>query len=157
MDGGPRDVDWPHRDASRFVEVDGLRWHVQLFGDGPDLLLLHGTGASTHSFRALAPLLAKRFRVIVPDLPGHARTATPSSSRMTVDGMAHSVAGLVAALDARPVLGVGHSAGAAVLVRMALDRRASFAGIVGLNPALMPLAGLLRIMSPMARPRRWIS
>ncbi len=43
--------DWPHREASRFVEAAGLRWHVQEFGspDAPTLLLLHGTGAATHS------------------------------------------------------------------------------------------------------------
>lgn len=143
--------DWPHRDASRFVEVDGLRCHVQVFGSGPDLLLLHGTGASTHSFRELAPLLAARHRVIVPDLPGHARTATPSARHMTVDGMARVMAALVGALGAEPVLAVGHSAGAAVLVRMALDRRAAFAGIVGLNAALVPLGGLLKVLSPMAK------
>ena len=38
------------------------------------LLLLHGTGAATHSWRALAPLLAERFTVVAPDLPGHGFT-----------------------------------------------------------------------------------
>ena len=36
---------------SRFVEAAGLRWHVQILGNGPTLLLVHGTGASTHSWR----------------------------------------------------------------------------------------------------------
>ncbi len=66
-------ADWPNRDASRFVRSGRLLWHVQVLGDGPDLLLLHGTGASTHSVAALARRLAGRFRVIAPDLP-----ATPS-------------------------------------------------------------------------------
>ena len=70
--------DWPNREASRFVEAGGLRWHVQQMGRGPVLLLLHGTGASTHSWRALLPLLAKSFTVVAPDLPGHGFTATPS-------------------------------------------------------------------------------
>ena len=53
--------DWPHREASRFVEAAGLRWHIQEFGraEAPTLLLLHGTGAATHSWRGLAPLLAQ--------------------------------------------------------------------------------------------------
>ncbi|NBQ74895.1 MAG: alpha/beta hydrolase, partial [Acetobacteraceae bacterium] len=50
--------DWPNRTASRFVEAGGLNWHVQLMGQGPCLLLLHGTAAATHSWRDLAPLLA---------------------------------------------------------------------------------------------------
>ena len=52
--------DWPNRDASRFVEAAGLTWHVQIAGQGPVLLLLHGTGASTHSWRDLLPGLAER-------------------------------------------------------------------------------------------------
>ena len=66
--------DWPNRTYSRFVQAARLRWHVQLMGDGPALLLLHGTGAATHSWRALAPLLAERFTVVAPDLPGHGFT-----------------------------------------------------------------------------------
>jgi magnesium chelatase accessory protein len=63
--------DWPNRDCSRFVESGGLRWHVQRCGTGPVCLLIHGTGASTHSFRDLMPLLATHFDVIAIDLPGH--------------------------------------------------------------------------------------
>ena len=67
-------ADWPNRDASRFVEAGGLRWHVQVMGTGPVALLVHGMGASSHSWRDVAPLLASRFTVIIPDLPGHAFT-----------------------------------------------------------------------------------
>src|SRR3954465_13439845 len=72
--------DWPHREASRFIEAAGLRWHVQIMGQGPAALLLQGTGGSTHSFRDLAPLLARRFTVVMPDLPGHGLNATPAPS-----------------------------------------------------------------------------
>lgn len=69
-------ADWPNRAASRFVTASGLTWHVQAMGapEAPVLLLLHGTGAATHSWAGLAPLLAARFRVIAPDLPGHGFT-----------------------------------------------------------------------------------
>ena len=56
-----------------------IRWHVQRMGAGPALLLLHGTGAATHSWRALAPLLAEHFTVVAPDLPGHGFTGPPGS------------------------------------------------------------------------------
>ena len=62
--------DWPNRAHSRFVAAGGLSWHVQRMGAGPKLLMLHGTGASTHSFRDLAPLLAEEFDVAAPELPG---------------------------------------------------------------------------------------
>lgn len=131
--------DWPNREASRFVEAGGLRWHVQVMGQGPVLLLAHGTAASTHSWRALAPLLARRFTVVAPDLPGHGFTSMPPSGRLSLPGMAGALAALVEALGTPPRHAAGHSAGAAVLVRMALDGRIAPEGIIGLNAALMPM------------------
>jgi magnesium chelatase accessory protein len=133
--------DWPNRETSRFVRAAGLRWHVQVMGTGPTLLLLHGAGAATHSWRALAPLLARDFQVIAPDLPGHGFTETPGSAGLSLIGMADAVAGLLDALDAKPHLAVGHSAGAAIAIRMRLDGRVGEGGVVGLNGALAPFPG----------------
>ncbi len=132
---------WPNREASRFVLAAGLRWHVQVTGSGPPLLLLHGTGAATHSWRDLAPLLARDFTVVAPDLPGHGFTQTPGGDGLSLEGMARGVAGLVKALGVEPRRIVGHSAGAAVALRLALDRGAGADGIVGLNAALQPFPG----------------
>ncbi len=66
----------PGLTAASFAPA-AIEWHVQQMGQGPKLLLLHGTAASTHSFRALAPLLAPHFTLLIPDLPGHAFTETP--------------------------------------------------------------------------------
>ncbi len=137
--------------SERTVQAGGLRWHVRVEGAGPAMLLLHGTGASSHSFGALVPRLAARFTVVVPDLPGHARTSTPGAAGLSVDGMAASTAALLDALAMRPRVAVGHSAGAAVLVRMALDRRLALDALVGLNAALLPLDGPMRVFSPMAK------
>src|ERR1700761_4966325 len=127
--------DWPNREASRFVEVGGLRWHVQMMGEGPVALLAHGTGAATHSWRDLAPLLAHRFTVVAPDLPGHGFTATPSRHRLSLPGMAHDLGALCTKLGLRPAIVVGHSAGAAILTRMALDGLIAPNLIVSLNGA----------------------
>ncbi len=131
--------DWPNRDASRFVEAGGLRWHVQVMGSGPVLLLLHGTAAATHSWRDLMPRLAARFTVVAPDLPGHGFTSAPPPQRLSLPGMARAVTDLVAALGMTPALAAGHSAGAAILLRMALDGGIAPRAIVGLNAALLPL------------------
>jgi magnesium chelatase accessory protein len=127
---------WPHRGYSRFVEAGGIRWHVQVAGHGPALLLLHGSGGSTHSWARLLPLLTPYFTVVAPDLPGHAFTAAPSPERISLPGVAGLVASLLAELGVRPALAAGHSAGAAVALRMTLDGTLSPAGLVGLNPAL---------------------
>lgn len=144
-------ADWPNRDASRFVEAGGLEWHVQTMGRGPTLLLIHGTGASTHSWRDVMPRLARRFTVIAPDLPGHGFTSRASGAGMSLPGMSRLVGDLLTALNVRPGLAVGHSAGAAILVRMALDRCFASRALVGLNGAFLPFEGVLRIFSPAAK------
>jgi magnesium chelatase accessory protein len=144
--------DWPNRDASRFVAAGGLRWHVQVMGQGPVALLAHGTGAATHSWRDLAPLLARRFTVVAPDLPGHGFTATPPRQRLSLPEMAHDLAALCAKLDVKPDIAIGHSAGAAIITRMALDRVIAPKLIVSLNGAYLPFGGLAaQLFSPLAK------
>ena len=146
--------DWPNRAVSRFVEAADLRWHVQEFGepDAPVLLLLHGTGAATHSWRKLAPLLAADFRVVAPDLPGHGFTDPLPSRRLSLPGMAEAVAGLVEMLGIAPRVAAGHSAGAAVLCRMCLDGAIDPGLLVAFNGALKPFPGPAAFLFPtMAR------
>ena len=133
--------DWPNRQYSRFLTAGGLRWHVQVAGSGPALLLLHGTAASTHSFADLLPLLAERFTVVAPDLPGHAFTETPPLDRLTLPGMAAAVGALVRELRVSPEIVVGHSAGAAIGIRMCLDGVIAPRLVVSLSGALLPLRG----------------
>jgi len=143
-------LDWPNRAASRFVSAGGLRWHVQEMGSGPTVLLVHGTGASTHSWRHFAPILAKRFRVIAPDLPGHGFTEAPrTSTLLTLPHMARSIATLLDTLQVKPVLAVGHSAGSAILCRMALDGKLGAQAIVSLNGAFLPFPGIASQLFPM--------
>jgi magnesium chelatase accessory protein len=134
-------LDWPNRAASRFVSAGGLRWHIEDMGDGPIVLLLHGTGASTHSWRRFAPILAHRFRVIAIDLPGHGFTEAPRASHLSMPRMAQSIGTLLNVLNIKPDIGVGHSAGAAVLCRMALDHRFNPKAIISLNGAFLPFGG----------------
>jgi magnesium chelatase accessory protein len=144
--------DWPNRDASRFVEAAGLTWHVQVMGQGPVVLLVHGTGASSHSYGRLAQILAKAFTVVVPDLPGHGFTDLPASERLSLPGMAEDLGHLLDALDLHPVLAVGHSAGAAILVQMCLDGRSAPAGLVSINGALLPFGNIAgQFFAPLAR------
>ncbi len=143
---------WPNRAASRFVRTAGMTWHVQVMGAGPTLLLLHGTGAATHSWRDLSPLLARHFTVVAPDLPGHGFTDSVPAHRLSLPGMARAVQGLLWALDTRPALAVGHSAGAAILARMCLDGAIAPRGLVSLNGAFLPFGGAAgQVFSPLAR------
>jgi magnesium chelatase accessory protein len=139
---------WPHCGASKSVRVGGIDWHVQEAGSGPVLLLLHGTGAATHSWRDMLHPLAQHFRVIAPDLPGHGFTKGRLANGLTMPGIARAVTGLLGELDAEPVLIVGHSAGAAIAIRMVLDGLARPAGVVGIAPALLPFPGIAQHLFP---------
>jgi magnesium chelatase accessory protein len=144
--------DWPNREASRFVNAARLNWHVQVMGPGPVLLLVHGTGASTHSYGRLARILAKTFTVVIPDLPGHAFTDLPASERLSLPGMAEDLGLLLKAMSLRPILAVGHSAGAAILVQMALDGHSRPDTIVSINGALLPFGSIAgQFFSPLAK------
>jgi magnesium chelatase accessory protein len=144
--------DWPNRNASTFVEAAGIRWHVQRMGEGTSLLLIHGTGAATHSWRGLLPVLAQHFNVIAPDLPGHGFTQSPPSHRLSLPGMAADLARLLVAIDVKPAVTVGHSAGAAILARMCLDGRIAPRLLVSLNGAFMPFGGAANhLLSPLAK------
>jgi magnesium chelatase accessory protein len=174
LDWGSEGRGWPHRERSRFVDVAGQHWHVQQWPPprpgAPTWLLLHGTGASGHSFRGLAPLLAAHAGLVVPDLPGHGFSGAAPTGRAGMEGMAQALRVLLRELGLAPTCTVGHSAGAAIAVRMRLreeTRAAAHADtaqadtaapapaphlLVGLNAALLPLPGLAgTLFSPAAK------
>jgi magnesium chelatase accessory protein len=130
------------------VEAGGFSWHVQIMGEGPTLLLLHGVGAATHSWRDLAPLLAERYRVVAPDLPGHGFSASRGARTQSLAGMAHAVAELLDVLRLPPAIAVGHSAGAAVLARLVLDKAIAPDALISLNGALAPFEGVAGYLLP---------
>ena len=143
---------WPNHQFSRFVRAGHLRWHVQMAGTGPVLILVHGTGASTHSWRHMLPLLAQRFTVVAADLPGHGFTEPAGGAGCSLEGMSESHSRLLEALQLEPVFCAGHSAGAAILCRMALDGRLAARAIVSINGAFMPFGGGAGVVfAPLAR------
>ena len=141
-------LDWPNRDASRFVSAEGLEWHVQIMGEGPVLLLVHGTGAATHSWRGLLPELARRFTVVAPDLPGHGFTDMPPYSHLSLPRVSRGLRELLQSLRLKPAVAVGHSAGAAIIVRMSLDGGMEPDRLISINGALLPFDGAPGLLFP---------
>jgi len=162
-------ADWPHRAASRRVPLDGAVWHVQEVGTGPVLLLLHGTGGSTHSWAPIIDRLGARYRCIAVDLPGHGFTDVPADPTWyTIPGMAQGLGRLLRTLGITPHRVAGHSAGVPVLLQMARLGLIAPDRIIGVNPALIPppatymtlLAPLLSAMvepEPVARGGAWLA
>jgi magnesium chelatase accessory protein len=147
----PRDLpeSWPFRSAARRLRVTPHDWWLIDTGpkDAPAILLLHGLGASGHSFRRMIPGLAALHRVLVPDLPGQGLTRAGARNRLGLEPMAEDLTALCAALEAPPAAIVGHSAGAAIALQMAVASQTS--AVVGLNAALGSFDGAAGVMFPM--------
>jgi len=150
MDWAAHQSSWPHAAFSRFVQLPGQRWHVQVCGSGPVLLLLHGTGASSHSWRALLAPLAAHYTVVCPDLSGHAFTTQHASQRPTLEHMAAQLQALLQQLQLWPHAVVGHSAGAAIGAQLLLQTQWPRPALIALNPAWLPPQGVASWLFPAA-------
>ena len=85
---------------------------------------------------------------MAPDLPGHGFTDAPSSSPgYSLPGVANGLGALFQVLNLKPALAVGHSAGAAVALRMMLDSSIIPAAVVSLNGALLSFPAWPEIFS----------
>lgn len=142
---------WPHRQHSKIVRASAS-WHIQHAGNGPAILLIHGTGSSTHTWAGVFEILARNYEVLAVDLPGHGYSSALPSGRMTLDGISMALAGLLKEVGFRPDIVVGHSAGAAVALRLVLQHLPAKTAVVGINAALRPFGGSLSgLFAPLAK------
>lgn len=142
-------VDWPYRDKARSLRRGAVEWWVIDTGpkDAPALWLLHGLGASGHSFRRLIGPLAQDYRVIVPDLPGQGASRAAPGHRFGLDAMAEDLVALSDALEAPIDAAIGHSAGAALALRLSELR--PLRAVVGINAALGTFDGAAGLFFPL--------
>jgi len=134
--------------TGRFIESAGIRWFVRSAGSGPVLLLLHGTGSSSASWRDLIPLLSDRFALVAPDLPGHGLTSAVPRGPSSLPVLAHAVSTLMHELGLRPEFVVGHSAGAAISAQMVLAETVAIRRMAWIAAALAPFGGLAGVVAP---------
>jgi pimeloyl-ACP methyl ester carboxylesterase len=105
----------------RWATVRGARVRYFVGGRGPSLVLVHGLGGAASNWVELAPLLARRRRLLVPDLPGHSGSA-PLPAAPTLSAFADCVAEVAEREAMLPAPLVGHSMGGLVALRLALRR-----------------------------------
>ncbi|MBS0374685.1 MAG: alpha/beta fold hydrolase [Proteobacteria bacterium] len=125
------------------VLAGGTRWKLlDTGGDSRECaLLLHGAGSSSHSWQRLLPWLLPRYRVLAPDLPGHAGTAAISLGEDGMRAMADAVVALLRVRGATPTVLLGHSAGAALAARLTIDGRVRPRRLVSVNGAFFAWRG----------------
>ena len=113
---------------TRKVETGEATIHVRVGGAGPAVVLLHGYPQSGVCWHKLAPSLAERYRVIIPDLRGYGDSVgpTPDEANMLYSkrAMADDVARVLDALSEDAAMIVGHDRGGRVAYRFALDHAA---------------------------------
>lgn len=124
------------------IDAAGVSVALEDDGDGdPCLLLLHGFAANRASWAMVAPALAERHRVLVPDRPGWGDTPLPPDDQtrrqvMGPSGEANLWLALADRLDLGPLVLVGHSAGGAVAAELALAAPERVAGLVLVDAAI---------------------
>jgi pimeloyl-ACP methyl ester carboxylesterase len=108
--------------AERRVPVKGRSLRYFVGGTtGPPLVLVHGLGGSATNWAELAPLLARDYRLLIPDLPGHGGSE-PLAAVSGMQPYADRVAALMEHEGMSPAPIVGHSLGGLVVLRLALRR-----------------------------------
>lgn len=119
-----------------FVRVDGRRVWVEDRGAGPAVVMLHGFGGSSYSWRAVDTALADRFRVLSVDLSGFGYSERPRGKEAyTRDGQGAMVLGVLDALGIEHAHLVGHSYGGAIAMALAARHPERFDSLVLVDAA----------------------
>jgi pimeloyl-ACP methyl ester carboxylesterase len=114
----------------RELAVGGARLHYAVGGDGPAVVLVHGLGGTVENWRGFAPELARRHRVLVPDLPGHGRSEALPGKIRHLDPYADAVVSMLEAEGIERAAWVGHSLGGVIALRAAARRPEVVRGII---------------------------
>jgi 3-oxoadipate enol-lactonase len=128
------------------VTLPGLTMWLEEQGAGEPLLLLHGLGSSADDWEAVAPPLARRYHVLMPDFRGHGRSDKPPGA-YGVALFAEDIAALCAALGIRRAHVVGISMGGMVALQLAVAHPALVASLTVINstPHMVPSGWRIRL------------
>ncbi len=130
---------------ARETSAGGTRIAWGELGAGPPLVLLHGLHDSHRCWRRIAPLLARDFRLLMPDLPGHGLSGRPDAP-YTVEWSAGVLRAWLDAVGLERARFVGHSLGGGLALWLLLEARARVERL-----ALIAPGGLGREIGPGAR------
>ena len=123
----------------QIVEVNGIPVHAVVMGEGPDVVLIHGSSGNTRDMTfALAPILAENYRVIVFDRPGLGYSASFNSDGETIEEQAEILQKAAAQLGAEKPIVAGQSYGGSVSLAWAVTRPGNISGLVLIAAAAIP-------------------
>src|SRR5882724_1098261 len=96
--------------VSRTAKIDNVELHYLTAGHGPAVILLHGYAETSRMWRSIIPLLAEKFTVIAPDLPGIGDSSIPAD-KIDMLSAANRIHALVRSLGVEKARVVGHDIG----------------------------------------------
>jgi len=126
--------------VSRAAEVDGVKLHYLTAGHGPAVILLHGYAETSRMWRPIIPLLAEKFTVIAPDLPGIGDSAIPANG-LDMKTSATRIHALARSLGVEKARVVGHDIGLMVAYAYATQFPAETEKLVVMDAFLPGVAG----------------
>jgi len=126
--------------ASKTATVDGLQFHYLTAGNGPAVILLHGYTQTSRMWRPIIPLLAEKFTVIAPDLPGIGDSGIPSDG-LDMKSAATRVHALAQSLGVKKARVVGHDIGLMVAYAYAAQFPSEVEKLVVMDAFLPGVAG----------------
>jgi haloacetate dehalogenase len=143
--------------ASRSIDTSIGKIFARLGGEGPPLLLLHGYPQTHVMWRRVAPALAKRFTLVIPDLPGYGNSPAPEGGAdhapYNKRAMAAVMVETMAALGHRQFRLAGHDRGGRVAYRLALDHPDVLTQLATLD--IIPTSSMWRVMDARGAMRAW--
>ncbi|RYD95651.1 MAG: alpha/beta hydrolase [Sphingomonadales bacterium] len=138
---------------TRRLTVDGVDIHFVVGGSGPPLLLVHGAPQSGIMWRRIAPELAKRFTLIIPDLRGYGRSGKPARADYSKRRMAADLVAVMDSLGHDRFFVAGHDRGARVTRRLIKDHQPRI--VRGAILDIVPTAYLYANISQQAAINLW--
>ncbi len=126
--------------ASRKATIEGVKLHYLTAGDGPTLILLHGYTQTSRMWKPIIPLLAEKFTVIAPDLPGIGDSAIPKDG-LDMKSAAIRIHSLISSIGIEKARIVGHDIGLMVAYAYAAQFPAETEKIVLMDAFLPGIAG----------------
>jgi pimeloyl-ACP methyl ester carboxylesterase len=117
----PVEIDEPVQAAETYLPIRGSQVYYETSGDGEPLILLHGGFGTVEDFASQTPELAKRFKVVAFERPGHGRTAD-NGEPFTFTRMSEYTVDFMESLGLKRANLVGWSDGAAVALLVAIAR-----------------------------------
>ena len=126
--------------AARTAEIDDVQLHYLTAGHGPTVILLHGYTQTSRMWKPIIPLLAERFTVIAPDLPGIGDSGIPASG-LDMKTSAIRIHALARSLGVEKARVVGHDIGLMVAYAYAAQFPAEVEKLVVMDAFLPGVAG----------------